>query len=100
MHLHASVGAWGLGIAERTKKQRHPSMSEPSPVSPEVLRRMREVITTAIATCSMAVQEAAAEARGLGRGLQPALPAEVVATAVTELLRELGCYQAPLATED
>lgn len=61
---------------------------------------MREVITTAIATRSMTVQEAATEARGLGRGLQPALPAEVVAKAVTELLRELGCYQAPMPAED
>jgi hypothetical protein len=75
-------------------------MTEPSPISPDVLRRMREVITTAIATRSMSVQEAAAEARGLGRGLQPALPAEAVARAVTDLLRELGCYQAPPAAED
>src|SRR5690349_20945109 len=75
-------------------------MSEPSPVSPDALRRMREVITTAIATRSMSVQEAAAEARGLGRGLQPALPAEAVAAAVTGLLREVGCYQTPLAAED
>ena len=75
-------------------------MSEPGPVSPEVLRRMREVITTAIATRSMSIQEAAAEARGLGRGLQPALPAEVVAATVTELLRELGCYEPPLVLED
>lgn len=75
-------------------------MSEPGPVTPEVLCRMREVITAAIATRSMSVQEAAAEARGLGRGLQPALPADVVATAVTELLRELGGYEPPLEGED
>ncbi|MFC7478432.1 hypothetical protein ACFQS7_29190 [Dankookia sp. GCM10030260] len=75
-------------------------MSEPSPVSPDVLRRMREVISTAIATRSMTVLEAAAEARGLGRGLQPALPAEAFARAVTDLLRELGCYQAPQVVED
>ena len=74
-------------------------MSEPSPVSPDVLRRMREVIATAIATRSMTVLEATAEARGLGRGLQPVLPAEVVARAVTELLKELGCYQTPQVVE-
>ncbi|WP_431266978.1 hypothetical protein [Dankookia sp. P2] len=61
---------------------------------------MREVITTAIATRSMTVLEVAAEARGLGRGLQPALPAGAVTRAVTGLLRELGCYQTPHAAED
>jgi hypothetical protein len=75
-------------------------MIEPGPVTADVLRRMREVITTAIATRSMSILEAAAEARGLRRGLQPALPAEAVAAAVTGLLRELGYYQAPLAADD
>ena len=48
----------------------------------------------------MSIQEAAAEARGLGRGLQPAVSAEVVAAAVTDLLRELGCHRAPQVVED
>ncbi|MFC7477775.1 hypothetical protein ACFQS7_25720 [Dankookia sp. GCM10030260] len=54
----------------------------------------------AIATRSMTVLEAAAEARGLGRGLKPALQAEIVGRAVTDLLRDLGCYQALPAAED
>ena len=75
-------------------------MSEAGPVRLEVRRRMWEVIATAIATRSMSVQEAAAEARGLGRGLEPALPSEIVAAAVTEMLRELGSYQPPLERQN
>jgi hypothetical protein len=75
------------------KKNMLASMSEPLHLRPDVLRRMREVITTAIATRSMSVLEAAAEARGLGRGLQPSLPAELVAAAVKDLLVEFGSYQ-------
>jgi hypothetical protein len=70
-------------------------MHEGSPIDPEVLRRMREVIATAIATRRAAVTEAAAEARGLGRGLQPALPASTFEAAVTHILRSLGAYQPP-----
>jgi hypothetical protein len=65
-------------------------MDTPDPVAPEVRRRMRAVVTTAIASRRMTLAEAAAEARGLGRGLQPALPASVVEDAVTEILRELS----------
>ncbi|WP_270933679.1 hypothetical protein [Falsiroseomonas oryzae] len=54
---------------------------------------MREVLVTAIATRSAAIAEAAAEARCLGRGLQPALPASTVDAAVAELLQALGAFQ-------
>src|SRR6187200_2884927 len=70
-----------------------PLMNTPGPLDPEVLRRMREVISTAIASRRAAVAEAAAEARGLGRGLQPALPASTIDVAVTELLLSMGAYQ-------
>ena len=43
----------------------------------------------------MRIHQAAAEARGLG---QPALPDEVVAAAVVELLLELECHAPPWAT--
>ena len=72
-----------------------PLMTSPSPIDPEVLRRMREVISTAIATRRAAVAVAAAEARGLGRGLQPALSASTIDAAVTDLLRSLDAYQPP-----
>ncbi len=68
-------------------------MSAPGPIDPEVLRHMREVIVTAIATRRHSLAEAAAEARGLGRGLQPALPASSFDAAVTDILRDLGAYQ-------
>jgi hypothetical protein len=70
------------------------------PISPEVLRRMREAIATAIAARSMTLPEAAAEARGLAYGLQPALPAEIVAATANDLLVEFGSYQPPLAAVD
>lgn len=54
---------------------------------------MREVIVTAIATRRQSIAEASAEARGLGRGLQPALPASTVEASVSEILRDLGAYQ-------
>jgi hypothetical protein len=63
------------------------------PIDPEVLRRMREVISTAIASRRSSIAEAAAEARGLGRGLLPALPASLIDAAVTDILRDLGAYQ-------
>jgi len=64
-------------------------MHEPSPVDPEVLRRMRQLIVIAIAQRSKAWMEAAAEARGLCRGMQPALPETVIDEAVERVLREL-----------
>jgi hypothetical protein len=67
------------------------------PIDPEVLRRIREVISTAIASRRSSITEAAAEARGLGRGLQPALPASLVDAALTDILRDLGAYQPQLS---
>jgi hypothetical protein len=67
-------------------------MPPASPIDPEVLRRMREVISTAIASRRTAVAEAAAEARGLGRGMQPALPASTIEAAVADVLRSFGAY--------
>jgi hypothetical protein len=72
-------------------------MIAPGPIHPEVLRRMQEVLVTAMATRSATLAEAAAEARGLGQGLQPALPASVVNEAVTSLLVDLGTYEPPPA---
>ena len=72
------------------------SMRKPDPVRPDVLPRVRELITIAIATRSMRDQGAAAKERGLDSGLQPALPA---AAAVPGLLLELGGYQAPRTAE-
>jgi hypothetical protein len=65
-------------------------MSAPGPIDPNTLHRMRLVISTAIAARSVPVSEAAAEARGLCRGLHPALPATAADEAVTAILRELG----------
>ena len=65
-------------------------MSAPGPIDPNTLHRMRTTISTAIATRSMPVGEAAAEARGLCRGLHPALPATAPDDAVKAILRELG----------
>src|SRR5687768_5991992 len=73
------------------------AMSVPGPIDPEVLRRMRKVIVTAIAGRRSSIAEAAAEARGLGRGLQPVLPASLIDAAVTDILRDLGAYQPQLA---
>jgi hypothetical protein len=75
-----------------------PAMST-GPIDPEVLRRMREVISTAIASRRSSIAEAAAEARGLGRGLQPALPATTIDAALTDILRDLGAYQPQAAVE-
>ncbi|WP_168050583.1 hypothetical protein [Falsiroseomonas frigidaquae] len=68
-------------------------MESAGPVDPVVLRRMREVIASAIGTRSRGLAEAAAEARGLGRGMQPALPASVIDAAVVDLLREVGAHR-------
>lgn len=65
-------------------------MDAPGPIDPEVRRRMRAVFTTAIGTRSKSVSEAAAEARGLGCGMQPALPVSVVDAAVHDIMREVG----------
>lgn len=65
-------------------------MDAPGPVDPEVVRRMREIVTSAIGTRRCSLAEAAAEARGLGRGMRPALPASVIDAAVVDLLREAG----------
>lgn len=64
-------------------------MDEPGPVDPEVLRRMRELIVVSIAQRNKAWMEAAAEARGLCRGMQPALPENIVDQAVGRVLRDL-----------
>jgi len=61
----------------------------------DTVRRMREVIVSAIATRSMPLSEAAAEARGLARGIQSRVSAAAIAEAVDDILRELGAYQAP-----
>jgi hypothetical protein len=60
---------------------------------------MREVISTAIASRRSSIVEATAEARGLGRGLQPALPASTIDAALTDILRDLGAYQPQAAVE-
>ncbi|PWS34299.1 hypothetical protein DFH01_25060 [Falsiroseomonas bella] len=72
-------------------------MPEHSPIDPQVIFRMRETIRLAIAQRSASINEAAAEARGLGRGLAPALPASVIDEVVVSILRELGAYQPPAA---
>jgi hypothetical protein len=71
-------------------------MDEPSPIDREVLHRMPQTIEIAIATRSMPVAEAAAEARGLGRGMCPALPVSVIDEAVTAILRDLRAYEPPV----
>jgi len=59
-------------------------------LDPEVYRLMHATIATAIATRRTSIAEAAAEARGLALGRQPALPASVVGDAVAIILDELG----------
>jgi len=76
-------------LAMRTKPEHRARMHEPSPIDPEVLRRMRQLIVIAIAQRSKAWMEAAAEARGLCRGMQPALPETVIDEAVELVLQEL-----------
>ncbi len=70
-------------------------MTASGPIDSEVLRRMREVLVTAIASRSASLAEAAAEARGLGHGLQPALPASTINAALSDILRSVGAYHAP-----
>ncbi|MGK7871441.1 hypothetical protein [Falsiroseomonas sp. E2-1-a20] len=83
-----------LALAVRTKLEHAVGMDAPGPVDPEVRRRMREVVTSAIGTRRRSLGEAAAEARGLGRGMQPALPASVIDAAVVDILREAGAHLA------
>lgn len=64
-------------------------MSDPGPVDPDVLRRMREIIVLSIARRSQAWIEAAAEARGLCRGMQPALPETMINQALERALLDL-----------
>ena len=70
-------------------------MTASAPIDPEVRRRMRQVISIAVATRSCPVGAAAAEARWLGMGLLPSLPASMVDAVVTDLLRELGADRPP-----
>ncbi|MGK7870927.1 hypothetical protein [Falsiroseomonas sp. E2-1-a20] len=70
-------------------------MSAPALLDPEVLRRMREILVAAISTRSASLREAAAEARGLARGLCPRLPTAALDEAVTALLIELDGYPPP-----
>jgi hypothetical protein len=70
-------------------------MDDAGPLDREAVRRMRAIISTAIATQSCPVGEAAAEARGLAQGLHPALPTPVIEAAVVAILKELGAYQPP-----
>jgi hypothetical protein len=67
-------------------------MSAPAPLDPEVLRRMREIPTAAIATRSTGLREAAAEARGL----YPTLPTAALDETVKGLLIEFGAYAPPM----
>lgn len=71
-------------------------MSASAPIEPEVRRRMRQVISVALATRSCPLGVAAAEARGLGMGLLPSLPASMVDAVVTELLQELDACLPPV----
>src|SRR5688500_14094872 len=70
-------------------------MSAYVPLDPEVLRRMREILVSAITTRSASLREAAAEARGLARGLCPTLPTAALDEAVKGLLIERGAYAPP-----
>ena len=63
-----------------------------APFTPEVRRRMRQVISIAMTTRSCSVGEAAAEAKWLGMGLQPSLPASMVDAVVMDLLNELSAH--------
>ena len=78
-----------LCLALRTIHEHDGWMQEPHPVDPEVVRRMRQLILISIARRSQAWTEAAAEARGLCRGLQPALPKTMVDQAVACIIRDL-----------
>ena len=64
-------------------------MDDPSPVDPEVLRRMRKFAVVSIAQRSKAWMEAATEVRGLCRGIQPALPETTIDEAEAGVLRDL-----------
>ena len=63
-------------------------MQEPHPVDLEVLRLVRQLIVISIEQRSQAWMEAAAEARGVCRGMQPALPETVVDQAVRAVLKD------------
>lgn len=67
----------------------------PDQLEPDTVRRMGELIRNAIANRSMAVAEAAAEARGMAHGMQPRVSRSAVVEAVNGILRELGAYQPP-----
>ena len=56
---------------------------------------MREILAASIATRSASLREAAAEARGLARGLCPRQPIAALDEAVTALLIELGAHAPP-----
>lgn len=71
-------------------------MNAPAPLDPEVLRRMREILVAAITTRSASLREAAAEARGLARGLCPRLPTAAMDEAMKGLLIELDAYAPPM----
>lgn len=81
-----------VGLEIRTKIEHGRHMTASAPINLEVRRRMRQVISIAIATRSCPVEEAAAEAKWLGMGLQPSLPASMVDAVVTDLLEELVAY--------
>ncbi len=68
-------------------------------LEPDTLRRMRDLIRNAIATRSMPIAEAAAEARGLAHGIQSRAPRSAVLDAVEGILRDLGAWQDPPAPE-
>ncbi|MGK7870780.1 hypothetical protein [Falsiroseomonas sp. E2-1-a20] len=68
-------------------------MNPPGQVDPDVLRQMRTVLATAIGIRTKSLAEAAAEARGLGCGMLPALPVSVIDEAVAGLLREVGAHR-------
>jgi hypothetical protein len=62
----------------------------PSPIAPDVLRLMRQVVETAVATRRAGLPEAAAEARGIARGRHPDLPLAAIDEAVAAILIDLG----------
>jgi hypothetical protein len=68
----------------------------PDQLEADTLRRIGELIRTAIATRAMRVAEAAAEARGMAHGIQPRASRSAVVEAVNGILRELSAYQPPL----
>lgn len=63
-------------------------------LEPDTLRRMRELVRNAIATRSMPIAEAAAEARGLAHGIHSRAPRSAILEAVEGILRDLGAWQA------